>query len=237
MIYNAFSRYRLLEADDDDTTSGGNEGGGKNVDVSEDNDTNADTGNDENNNDAGDDNAENNDTNDTDNNNDNQDTDYDIDDGGGDDAPAEDGGGDEGGEGGLDDTGDDETGRELQDDDSKKANPEFDNIYDALSPKQKAIKDKELRNNFMIMYQQTSSIIENLVILPKTSATNKQIKKVMESLFTFRKYIAFYVNNLYVTKTLMENTYEYYKYLAIFSSYRDVVKELEKELAHPDTEE
>lgn len=236
MIYNAFSKYRLLEADDDDNAAGGNEGGGQTVDASGgDADANNDQGGGDENQNA-DDNAEN-----PDENGDDQGDDYDIDDSAADEPVEDEGGGDDeaggddtGGDSGGLDSGDEEESDEekIQKDDSKKANPQFDDIYNGLSPKQKAIRDRELRANYMRMYKQVSSVIENLSMLPKTSDTNKQIKRVMETLFSFRRYMAYYVNNLYATKTLIENTVEYYKYLAVFSSYRDIVKELEKQLVH-----
>lgn len=232
-IYDA--RYNLLaEADDDDNASGGN---GQNMDLNEpdpdeeanqntDNNQNDDANTDQNqddNQDQNNDDQNQDDNQNTDQNNDTGNTDDDFDINSGTDDTDTDNNQDNA------DAGTDDNAEEQE----EPENATLDDIYSTLTDKEKAIRDYQLRKNIMSIHKMAGGMVEQLSMLPKISQTNKQIKVLMTSLYSFRKYILFYIKNTYATKTLVENTIQYYKYLGILGTYKNIFKDLEKIMAHP----
>ena len=225
MIYKNYSRY-LLEADDDNNA--GNNDGNK-VNVSANGDDNAGNDNAENT-----DNQNNQDNNDQQDNNDNGDTDenYDIDDGG--DVNIDDGDDNANGDTDTGD-GDGTTDDNTDDTELKKEgpeNPEFDKIYSQLTPQEKALHDHELRHNYKKLYNSIDVIVDKTVKLPRTSQTLEATTNLLHTLFEFKKYILYYIKNIYENKTLIENTIEYWKYMSVLGAYKAVYKELNKVLAN-----
>ena len=227
-IFESYKNY-LLEADDDDDANGD---GGQTVDVGPDDNDNAGNQDDQNaNQDDNTDNDNGDDNNDNDQNQDNDNTDdgYDVnaDDGndnGGGDTTDDAGTGDTSG----DDGSDDEQAPEVE-------NPGLDKIYEKLSPEEKSHHDHELRQHYKKIFRAINILIEKTVALPRTSQTIETTTNLLHTLFAFKKYIIFYIEKKYESKTLIENTIEYWKYTSILSSYKAVYTELKKVLVDKDT--
>ena len=221
MIYASYKKY-LLEADDDENT--GEEGGAEAPaeDTTTDNAEDTSDQGDENTEEGGDDSAD-------------TDDEYDIDDGGDIDT-----GGDD--ENGSDNTSDDpdtadtsEPGGDEEGSDVEIENPEFDQIYDKLTPEERANHDHELRQQYKKLYRSIYVTIEKTVKLPRTSQTLDATTSLLHTLFDFKKYLLFFINKQYEKNTLIQNTIEYYKFMSVLSAYKDVYKELEKALVHEES--
>lgn len=172
-----------------------------------------------------------------------EDTDYTAEEGG--EAPPEGGdsgdedvdytaGGDEGGEATPDegdggDSGSDSSGDgQVTADEGRGMEKE---IFDDLTPDQIDMKHKELKNNFLELYNSTSNIIDRVNEIPTSDEFLSTISFVGKKLAELRKMVADYMNNVYSTKSYMENAINYNRFLATLNGINDILEEVNKELS------
>lgn len=137
-----------------------------------------------------------------------------------------------------DDAGDD-SGTDNTADDSGEASEEsqsqkdqYDQLYKELTPEERAYRDMVLKNEYKDLHSLCGSILMQTGYFPNVSDTQDILKRLIKSLQNFRKYIAFYITNVYNTKSFFENRYQYEVYLQIFNGIKNVFESLQKMLSH-----
>ena len=181
------------------------------------NDDNADTNND---NDT-EDNTDN--ENENDNNDDNNDYTNDVPDMNDDDgnAPSDDGdNGDTGNN--TNDSGNNNDESEV--DDIKKQEEE---LYSNLSPEQLDIKHKELKRNFLAMFEVINSIIDKITSANLSEENTTTIDFVSNNLNNLRNMLIDYMNDVYKTKSYTENLIIYNRYLAALNAINKILEEMD----------
>ena len=103
-------------------------------------------------------------------------------------------------------------------------------IFDDLTPDQIDMKHKELKNNFLELYNSTSNIIDRVNQIPTSDEFLSTISFVGKKLAELRKMVADYMNNVYSTKSYMENAINYNRFLATLNGINDILTEVSKEL-------
>ena len=220
----------IQEAPGDD--EGG--GGGENVDLA------ADDAGDE----GGNDNADNNDNNanNDDNNNDNQnqnndnkgnqenDDNFDIDTEEGDNP--DEGEGNEGGDTPDAGTGGDDNTEPQETDAEKERNSAFDRIYNELTPAEKQKRDSVLRMQYRDLYLALDGIINDTSEFPNTTQSNKIVRALIRNLRDFKKYVSFYLTDIYSSKSHLENKIQYDTFMQIFHGVEKIYKDLSTGMSH-----
>lgn len=222
--------HSLFEAPGDD--EGGND---NNVDLAA-NDNNDQNNADNNANDdnAGDqDNADQNADNNQQNNNQNDqvnDDNFDIDDNT-DDNPPEDEGNDTPANNNTNNG--DEAGSENDiTDEEKEENNEIDKIYDGLSPLEKQRMDVALRDQYKELYYDIATLIQDTEKFPNTLDTREFADRLLLNLRNFKKYIVYYLSNIYDTKAHLENKVTYMQFIQIYRGIKSVYDDIKDGISH-----
>ena len=227
--------YDILPFDEDlllfESPGDEDEGGDNNVDLAA-NDNNQNNDNaDDNANQDNNDQAENDDQN-NDNNQGNQtnDDNFDIDDN----DPGDNAEDDDQPAGGNDATPDD-NGEGAEDDvteEEKEDNAELDKIYADLTPAERTRRDLELRNQFKDLYFDIATLISDTEMFPNTSDTREILPRLLKNLRDFKKYIVYYLSNIYDTKSHLENRTVYFQYIEIYLGIKSIFDDLNTAMSH-----
>ena len=169
--------------------------------------------------------------------NDNQQDNYDIDTDTGDDGeegdmPQQDDQNDAGGGGGNDEV----DGGEEASEETQSLKDKYDQLYAELTPEERAYRNMVLKNEYKDLHTLCGNIIMQTGYFPNVATTQDIVKRIIKSLQNFRKYIAFYLTDIYDTKSFYENKYQYEVYLQVFNGIKSVFQELEKMMSHLDEE-
>ena len=142
-------------------------------------------------------------------------------DAGGDEAPPE-----EGGDAGGADSGG--SGEPVTADDARALENE---LFKDLTPDQVDLKHKELKKNFGDLYDSIANIVDRVNEIPNNDAFTAAIGFVSNQLSDLKQMVADYMNDVYSTKSYMENAMNYNKFLATLNGIKDILEEINKELA------
>ena len=178
-----------------------------------------------------------------------------MDDSEGDDSSEDDS--DEGDENFMDDSGDDnssdESGEESTDADdnnegeeSDENNEEESNDYDinkienelfsSLTPEQIAIKNYELKNQFIELYSIIGSTLVRINDISKSNENVNVLKFITEKLLELREMIDFNITTAYQTRTYIENNIIYQQCIATLNAIAEIIDNIPK-LDNKETEE
>ena len=193
-------------------------------------------------------------SNDTDSTDDEENENF-MDDSEGDDSSEDDS--DEGDENFMDDSGDDnssdESGGESTDTDdnnegeeSDENNEEESNDYDinkienelfsSLTPEQIAIKNYELKNQFIELYSIIGSTLVRINDISKSNENVNVLKFITEKLLELREMIDFNITTAYQTRTYIENNIIYQQCIATLNAIAEIIDNIPK-LDNKETEE
>lgn len=142
-------------------------------------------------------------------------------DAGGDEAPPEEGGDAGGGGSGG-------SGEPVTADDARGLENE---LFKDLTPDQVDLKHKELKKNFGDLYDSIANIIDRVNDIPNSEQFTAAIGFVSEQLSNLKQMVADYMNDVYSTKSYMENAMNYNRFLATLNGVKDILVEINKELA------
>lgn len=142
-------------------------------------------------------------------------------DAGGDEAPPEEGGDAGGGDSGG-------SGEPVTADDARGLENE---LFKDLTPDQVDLKHKELKKNFGDLYDSIANIVDRVNEIPNNDAFTAAIGFVSNQLSDLKQMVADYMNDVYSTKSYMENAMNYNKFLATLNGIKDILEEINKELA------
>ena len=161
-----------------------------------------------------------------------------MDDSEGDDSSEDDS--DEGDENFMDDSGDDnssdESGGESTDTDEN--NEEESNDYDinkienelfsSLTPEQIAIKNYELKNQFIELYSIIGSTLVRINDISKSNENVNVLKFITEKLLELREMIDFNITTAYQTRTYIENNIIYQQCIATLNAIAEIIDNIPK---------
>lgn len=99
-------------------------------------------------------------------------------------------------------------------------------IFDQLSDDQKALKTKELKSLFNVVYDKCTEIISTISDADRNPEQAKIYDYVMNSLTDLQKYIKDYLFQIFDSKTYIENMYQLQKYLVVLDTVSNIFEEL-----------
>jgi len=139
----------------------------------------------------------------------------------GDETDAGDDGGEEGDEN-FDDVGGAEDRETLVSD----LNAVEDELFGDLTDEQKAFKHKELKGNFVKLYQSTDKALKRLNLVPKTDSNVQVLKLAARKLIELKDMIHVNITETYYTRTFFENDILYKQCLAQFDAVARLLEEI-----------
>ncbi len=102
-------------------------------------------------------------------------------------------------------------------------------LFDSLTLAEQQIKIRELKNNFVDLYNNCVSLIDRFnEISLECEEDITHIKKISSLLLDIKGMISFYILNLYDLKSYVENDLIFNRYLAVFNAIKNVTKNINK---------
>lgn len=101
-------------------------------------------------------------------------------------------------------------------------------IFDQLSKEQKALKTKELKSLYDIVYNKCTDIINTISGAERSPEQAKIYDYVMNSLTDLQKYIKDYLMQIFDSKTYIENMVQLQKYLTVLDTVSNIFEEVKK---------
>ena len=112
----------------------------------------------------------------------------------------------------------------------------YDQMYKDLTPEERAYRDMMLKKQYKELHSMCATIAMKTGYFPNISESQPLLKRLIQSLNNFRKYIGFYLTNVYPTKSFYENKYQFEVYLQIFNGIKSIYTDLEAMLSHENKE-
>ena len=99
-------------------------------------------------------------------------------------------------------------------------------LFEDLEPAEQELKLKELKEQYINLYQTCDGVIDKLNSLSKEyEEINDQLKRVVNILFTTKKMIADYLLHIFDSKSYIENDIQYNNYLSVLNSVKNIIKD------------
>ena len=168
-----------------------------------------------------------------------------MDDNGGDNATGEGSGddtseGDEGGEETSDSEGEnsEESSEEESSDENRYDINKIENeLFSSLTPEQIAIKNHELKNQFIELYSIIGSTLVRINDISKTNENINVLKFITEKLLELREMIDFNITTAYQTRTYIENNIIYQQCIATLNAIAEIIDNIPKLDGRDESEE
>ena len=129
--------------------------------------------------------------------------------------------GEEGSEETTDDTGNEEGSENGEED--YDLNKIEDELFSSLTPEQIAIKNHELKNQFIEVYSIIGSTLVRINDIPKSNDNINILKFVTEKLLELREMIDYNITVAYSTRTYIENNIIYQQCIATLNAIADII--------------
>ena len=149
-----------------------------------------------------------------------------MDDDGGD--SAEGGGDDSGSEEAPEDSGDQQEGEEQPEGKDYDINKIEDELFSSLTPEQIAIKNHELKDQFIELYSIIGSTLVRINDISKSNENINVLKFITEKLLELREMIDFNITTAYQTRTYIENNIIYQQCIATLNAIADIIDNIPK---------
>lgn len=135
----------------------------------------------------------------------------------------------------TDDTADDEPSGE-DDTKSKDANTNAGNelmdmeknLFSDLTPAQLAIKNNELLQNYITLYETINTIFDSINKIPKTYDNTRPLTFIADQLVELKDMVNYIITTTYITRTYVENMTYYKQSLVILTQLNTMLKALAK---------
>ena len=136
-----------------------------------------------------------------------------------------DGEGGDTGEEGSEETTDDTSGEEGSEngEEDYDLNKIEDELFSSLTPEQIAIKNHELKNQFIEVYSIIGSTLVRINDIPKSNDNINILKFVTEKLLELREMIDYNITIAYSTRTYIENNIIYQQCIATLNAIADII--------------
>ena len=146
---------------------------------------------------------------------------------GGDDSGSDGESSDDSSEEGSDDSSEEEEGSDegQEEYDINKIEEE---LFSSLTPEQIAIKNHELKNQFIELYSIIGSTLVRINDISKTNENINVLKFITEKLLELREMIDFNITTAYQTRTYIENNIIYQQCIATLNAIGDIINNIPK---------
>ena len=151
-----------------------------------------------------------------------------MDDGGEGGDSAEGGGDDSGSEEAPEDSGDQQEGEEQPEGQDYDINKIEDELFSSLTPEQIAIKNHELKDQFIELYSIIGSTLVRINDISKSNENINILKSITEKLLELREMIDFNITTAYQTRTYIENNIIYQQCIATLNAIADIIDNIPK---------
>jgi len=101
-----------------------------------------------------------------------------------------------------------------------------DNLFKDLTPEQMAIKQIELKQQYIDLFDSISDIVSRVNKITKTTDNTNVIEFVTNKMIELKELVHYYLNSTYNTKTYIENTMNYQQYILILNAINKMLKEI-----------
>lgn len=101
-------------------------------------------------------------------------------------------------------------------------------IYSDLTPEQLDIKHKELKTNYLSMYDMVVGIIDRLGDVTTSEEDIPIFEYIITECTKIKDMITDYINSVYHTKSHTENLINYNRFLAVLSGINKILEEMNK---------
>ena len=142
--------------------------------------------------------------------------------------------GDDEGDGGEESGEESSSEEEGSDDENNEDNQEYDinkiedELFSSLTPEQIAIKNHELKNQFIELYSIIGSTLVRINDVSKTNENINVLKFITEKLLELREMVDFNVTTAYQTRTYIENNIIYQQCIATLNAIADIIDNIPK---------
>ena len=148
--------------------------------------------------------------------------------------------GDEGGEETSDSEGEnsEESSEEESSDENRYDINKIENeLFSSLTPEQIAIKNHELKNQFIELYSIIGSTLVRINDISKTNENINVLKFITEKLLELREMIDFNITTAYQTRTYIENNIIYQQCIATLNAIAEIIDNIPKLDGRDESEE
>ena len=151
-----------------------------------------------------------------------------MDDDGGEGGDSAGGGDDSGSEEAPEDSGDQQEGEEQPEGKDYDINKIEDELFSSLTPEQIAIKNHELKDQFIELYSIIGSTLVRINDISKSNENINVLKFITEKLLELREMIDFNITTAYQTRTYIENNIIYQQCIATLNAIADIIDNIPK---------
>lgn len=151
-----------------------------------------------------------------------------MDDGGGEGGDSAEGGNDSGSEETSEDGEDQQEGEEQPEGQDYDINKIEDELFSSLTPEQIAIKNHELKDQFIELYSIIGSTLVRINDISKSNENINVLKFITEKLLELREMIDFNITTAYQTRTYIENNIIYQQCIATLNAIADIIDNIPK---------
>lgn len=138
------------------------------------------------------------------------------------------GGDDSGSEETTEDDGDQQEGEEQPEGQDYDINKIEDELFSSLTPEQIAIKNHELKDQFIELYSIIGSTLVRINDISKSNENINVLKFITEKLLELREMIDFNITTAYQTRTYIENNIIYQQCIATLNAIADIIDNIPK---------
>ena len=100
------------------------------------------------------------------------------------------------------------------------------NLFADLSPQQLAIKNNELLQNYIELYETINTIFDNINKIPKTFDNTRPLTFITDQLVSLKDMVNYVITTTYVTRTYVENVAYYKQALLVLQQLNTMLKAL-----------
>ena len=101
-------------------------------------------------------------------------------------------------------------------------------LYNNLTPEQLDIKHKELKNQFLALYDITTSIIDRIGDAAVSEENIGVAEYISNELSKMRNMLTDYMESVYKGKSYIENSINYNRFLAVLNGINKILEQLDK---------
>lgn len=101
-------------------------------------------------------------------------------------------------------------------------------IFSNLSPEQLDIRHKELKNQFLSMFDMTTDVVQRINNISLDTKDIPVIQYASDTLSKLRSMLTDYMNSVYKTKSYTENHINYNRFLATLNGINKILEEINK---------
>ena len=102
------------------------------------------------------------------------------------------------------------------------------NLFADLTPQQLAIKNNELLQNYITLYDTIGEIFDNINKIPKTYTNTRPLTFIADQLVELKDMVNYIITTTYITRTYVENMTYYKQSLVILTQLNTMLQELNK---------